>query len=95
MSDFPTHIRLVGLKDPARVEAFFCSDVVDIAYAIETGPSSLDVFVEDAEGKPDWPTEETRAWLTGIMRGILDQCHESADAKIIFLGDLPTQSGAA
>ncbi|WP_367873116.1 hypothetical protein [Luteolibacter sp. Populi] len=67
--------------DPAQVDDYFASAMVDVAYVVSTGPDSADIVADCSDHLRN---PEGREWLRGILQSALADCGE-IHAAISFL----------
>jgi hypothetical protein len=77
------YILVSGLKDPQRLEAYFASNLVDIAYAEPISGSSMKVLVEP---DTDLRTQNNVDWILGLVIDALRSNEETAFVAEIVRG---------
>ncbi|HSK79656.1 MAG TPA: hypothetical protein VLQ45_24590 [Thermoanaerobaculia bacterium] len=82
MIDKSPSIRLAGLKDPAAVDSYFGSMMIDIAYVDSIGESSVDLLLEGV----DLQKPNDLDWILGLLKGALSDCEET-QARIELLNE--------
>ncbi len=80
MNDSSPTIRILGLKNPSAVEAYFSSSLVDVAYVADLAEDSANVLLENI----DIRDPKDREWITDILATALAECEEP-EARIEFL----------
>jgi hypothetical protein len=74
-------IRVFGLKDPAKLDAYFASSLVDVMAIISISPDTADIVADNPDHLRN---REDREWLQGILQDVLNECGES-QATFTFL----------
>lgn len=71
----PDYILLSGIKNPKRLEAYFASHLVDVAYAESVSPGAVKVLVES---DTDLRKEEDVSWILELVVDALRKNEEDA-----------------
>lgn len=76
---------MTGLKDPARLQAHFASDLIDVMYVVSIGEETADIEADNSEHLRN---QADREWLLGILMESLAECEEP-QATISLLEEEP------
>ncbi len=78
----PDYILLTGVKDPKRVEGYFASNLVDVAYAEPLSSDKVKILVER---DTDLRKEEDVSWILELVFDALRKNDEDEFSTEIVL----------